>query len=298
MDPILAQFFAETLPVVGKAALLWGVGGVVVGAGLGWALYAWLGGRGWWAVDGRAATAVRVLSLLVLLGSGSLLGGTAAAALGLRVSAEPALRDSHVGRDAFPAYGKLGADLVALVIWWEPEIIDPSKPVPQPESAVTFLKAWREQGTELQLPQVHAALDQLTTALRGPQGDEVANRLLQAVEHGVPPQMAQGLHRGMTELIDTVRGKHASLPIVQLEWAAQRMDAAAAEGGDKGAISRDELGKLAVEGVILPVALQPFGLLLGGGVAVLGGVLFATNLVYVLFVALLRRILAKRSNAD
>jgi hypothetical protein len=298
MDPIVAQFFSETLPVVGGAALLWGLGGALLGAALGGVVYAALGRGGWWAVDGRAAGFVRGLSLLVVLGSGMLGGSIALAAVGARVSAEPALRESHVGKDAFPAYGKLGADLIALVTWWGPEIADPTKPVPQPESAVAFLKAWRESGTELPVAQVHAAMDGLTAALRGPQGDEVANRLLQAVEHGVPPQMAAGLNQGVGEVIGAVRGKRAALPIVQLAWASQRLDAAAAEGGDKAAISRDELGKLAVEGVIIPVALQPFGWVLAGLALALEAVLFASNVAYLLFVALLRRFLAKRSNGD
>jgi hypothetical protein len=298
MDPIVAQFFSETLPVVGAAALLWGLGGALAGAALGAGVYALLARRGWWSVDGRAAGFVRALSMLVVLSSGVIGVGAATAAVGTRISAEPALRDSHVGKDAFPAYGKLGADLIALVTWWGPEIADPTKPIPQPESAVAFLKAWRESGTELPVSQIHAAMDGLTVALRGPQGDEVANRLLQAVEKGVPPQMAAGLNQGVSEVIDAVRGKHAALPIVQLAWASQRMEEAAAESGDKAAISRDELGKLALEAVILPVALQPFGWVLAGLVAALEGVLLASNIAYLLFVALLRRILAKRTKVD
>lgn len=118
MDPLVTRFLAETLPVVGAAALLWGLIGAVLGGLLGGGLYALLGRRGWWRVPGRADAVVRVLSLVVCVGSGVVAGAGVAGTVGVRVGAEDAIRQNRVGKEVLPAYGKLGGDLVALVTWW------------------------------------------------------------------------------------------------------------------------------------------------------------------------------------
>lgn len=298
MDPVAARFLSDMLPVIGTAALAWGGAGAAVGALLAVGLFLLLDRRGLWGVPGGLAGVVRVLSLLLCLTLGAAGVGVATAAVGVGRGAEVALRQSKVGTEALPAYGKLGADLVALTTWWADDLADPSRPAPDPAVVAEPLRAFREQGAELPVATVQASMHTLAVALRGPQGDEVARRLAQALKGAVPPGTVTGLDQGVVQIVDAVRGKRASGPVALLEQAAARLPAVAARGGDASALSRDELGQLAAEEVMIPAVVQPFrvGLLIGvaGTEVLLAGVLAGAMLLLALF----RRIFSARKVAD